>query len=140
MRSHPVPLLIACQSPARGSRPKGLLATTIWRVSGAALAVVIIAVLCYRRKTTIALEEPLSPQTEKPSLWRAGPFLVAVAAAPSASEVLANVRYERFQGRPCVLPSWNAAGPSRRCLCVWDASGGRPRLEKRPLARFSSRQ
>ncbi|CAH0373411.1 unnamed protein product [Pelagomonas calceolata] len=104
----PVPLLIAVQVACAWVSAKGALATTIWCVSGAGLAVVFIAVLCYRRKTT-ALEEPLLA-AEKPGLWRAGPFLVAVAAAPSASEVLANVRYERFQGRPCVLPLVNAGG------------------------------
>ena len=106
----PVPLLIAVQVACAWVSAKGALATTIWRVSGAGLAVVIIAVLCYRRKTTALREPLLGAETEKPGLWRAGPFLVAVAAAPSASEVLANVRYERFQGRPCVLPLVNAGG------------------------------
>jgi len=105
-----IPLLIAVQVACAWVSAKGALAATIWLFSGAALAIVIIAVLCYRRRTT-TLEEPLlAAETEKPSLWRAGPFLVAVAAAPSASEVLANVRYERFHGRPCVLPLVNAGG------------------------------
>ena len=107
----PVPLLIAVQVACAWASAKGALATTIWLFSGAALFIMIIAVLCYRRNPSIALEEPLlAAETEKPSLWRAGPFLVAVAAAPSASEVLANVRYERFHGRPCVLPLVNAGG------------------------------
>ena len=106
----PVPLLIAVQVACAWVSAKGALATTIWRLSGAALAVVIIAVLCYDRKRSTALEEPLIADEKPTSLWRAGPFLVAVAAAPSASEVLANVRYERFHGRPCVLPLVNAGG------------------------------
>ena len=105
----PVPLLIAVQLACAWVSAKGALATTSWLFSGTALFILIIAVLCYRRKTT-ALEEPLLTAAEKPGLWRAGPFLVAVAAAPSASEVLANVRYERFHGRPCVLPLVNAGG------------------------------
>ena len=106
----PVPVLVAVQLACAWASAKGALATNIWLFSGAALFILIIAVLCYRRRTP-TLEEPLlAAETEKPSLWRAGPFLVAVAAAPSASEVLANVRYERFQGRPCVLPLVNAGG------------------------------
>ena len=103
-----IPLLIAVQLSCAWVSAKGALSTNIWRASGAGLAVVIIAVLCYRRKTT-ALREPLLA-AEKPGPWRAGPFLVAVAAAPSAAELLENVRYERFQGRPCVLPLVNAGG------------------------------
>ena len=105
----PVPLLIAVQLACAWVSAKGALATTIWLFSGAAFFILIIAVLCYRRKTT-TLEEPLLEAAEKPSPWRAGPFLVAVAAAPSAAEVLANVRYERFHGRPCVLPLVNVVG------------------------------
>ena len=106
-----IPLLIAVQLACAWVSAKGALATTIWLLFGAALFILIIAVLCYRRKPSIALEEPLLATAEKPtSPWRAGPFLVAVAAAPSASEVLANVRYERFHGRPCVLPLVNAGG------------------------------
>mmetsp|Transcript_6668 Transcript_6668/g.17026 ORF Transcript_6668/g.17026 Transcript_6668/m.17026 type:complete len:480 (+) Transcript_6668:358-1797(+) len=112
-----IPLLIAVQLACAWVSAKGALATTIWLFSGAALLILIIAVLGYRRKTT-ALEEPLL-STEKPGPWRAGPFLVAVAAAPSASEVLANVRYERFRGRPCVLPLVNAGGALAAMLvCV----------------------
>ena len=121
----PVPLLIAVQLACAWVSAKGALATTIWRVGGGALAVVIIAVLCHRRKTT-ALEEPLLAAAEKPGPWRAGPFLVAVAAAPSAAELLENVRYERVPRsslRPALV---NAGGASRRCLCVWAAPGGRP--------------
>jgi len=116
----PVPLLIAVQVACAWVSAQGALSTNIWRVSGAGLAVVIIAVLCYRRTTTTLEETLLAAETEKPtSLWRAGPFLVAVAAAPSASEVLANVRYERFQGRPCVLPLVQALGALAAMLvCV----------------------
>ena len=90
----------------------------VWRASGGALFILIVAVLCYRRKPSIALEEPLLA-TEKPGPWRAGPFLVAVAAAPSAAELLENVRYERFQGRPCVLPLVQALGALAAMLvCV----------------------
>ena len=80
--------LVAVQVACAWVSAKGALKADIWRVSGAALAVVIIAVLCYGRKPSIALEEPLlAAETEKPSPWRAAPFLVAVAAAPSASLV-----------------------------------------------------
>ena len=113
-----IPLLIAVQVACAWVSAKGALATTIWLFSGAALFILIFALVCYRRKTT-ALEEPLLEAAEKPSPWRAGPFLVAVAAAPSASEVLANVRYERFQGRPCVLPLVQALGALAAMLvCV----------------------
>jgi len=107
----PVPLLIAVQVACAWVSAKGALSTVIWGISGGGLFILIFvgALVCYRRTTT--LEEPLlAAETEKPGLWRAGPFLVAVAAAPSASEVLANVRYERFHGRPCVLPLVNAGG------------------------------
>jgi hypothetical protein len=115
----PVPVLVAVQVACAWVSAQGALSTNIWRVSGAGLAVLIIAVLCHRRKTT-ALEEPLlAAETEKPSPWRAGPFLVAVAAAPSAAELLENVRYERFQGRPCVLPLVQALGALAAMLvCV----------------------
>ena len=116
----PVPLLIAVQVACAWVSAKGALSTNIWRVSGGGLFILIFvgALVCYRRTTT--LEEPLlAAETEKPGLWRAGPFLVAVAAAPSASEVLANVRYERFHGRPCVLPLVNAGGALAAMLvCV----------------------
>ena len=115
----PVPLLIAVQVACAWVSAKGALSTNIWRVSGAALFILIIAVLGYRRKTTALEESLLAAETEKPSPWRAGPFLVAVAAAPSASEVLANVRYERFHGRPCVLPLVDAGGALAAMLvCV----------------------
>ena len=96
----------------------------------------IIAVLGYRRKTT-TLEEPLLATEKKSLWWRAGPFLVAVAAAPSAAELLENVRYERFHGRPCVLPVKQRGGPSRRCVCglrpaaARDAKSGRRRRRRR---------
>ena len=115
----PVPLLIAVQVACAWVSAKGALATTIWRVGGGGLFILIVvgALLGHRRTTT--LEEPLLAAAEKPGLWRAGPFLVAVAAAPSASEVLANVRYERFQGRPCVLPLVQALGALAAMLvCV----------------------
>jgi hypothetical protein len=113
-----IPLLIAVQVACAWVSAQGALSTNIWRASGGALAVVIIAVLCYRRKTT-ALREPLLATEKKSLWWRAGPFLVAVAAAPSAAELLENVRYERFQGRPCVLPLVQALGALAAMLvCV----------------------
>ena len=114
-----IPLLIAVQLACAWVSAKGALSTSIWRASGGALAVVIIAVLCYRRRPSIALGEPLLATEKKSLWWRAGPFLVAVAAAPSAAELLENVRYERFHERPCVLPLVQALGALAAMLvCV----------------------
>ena len=124
----PVPLFVAVQVACAWVSAQGALSTNIWRVSGGGLFILIIAVLCYRRKPSIALEEPLladgkaGPLARRalPRRRRRGAVRVRTAGERALRAV------PRSSLRPAPRPG---ARPWRRCLCVWAAPGGRPLRE-----------
>lgn len=108
--SSTMPLLVLVQLVCAWVSARGALSPGTWWISGGALLVVVIAALLVSRRKPTALDEPLLAENFPINRWGAGPFLVAVAAVPSAAEVVANARYARFSGRPCVLPLVQALG------------------------------
>jgi len=111
-----LPLLVLVQLVCAWVSARGALSPGTWWISGGVLLVVVVAALLVSRHKTTPLEEPLLATKPTLTRWGAGPFLVAVAAVPSAAEVLANARYARFSGKPCVLPLVQALGAAAAML------------------------